>query len=113
MLLYKITILKDARRDLDRISEYLENYESAKEKVITQINKDILDLEFMPRIHKTLYKYKDKNGEYRRIISGKYVIIYKIEKDTIIILRIFSHKQDYLNQENFILKEESILYNII
>ena len=45
--------------------------------------------------------FKDKTGEYRRIVSGKYIIIYKIVKDEIIILRIF-------NQRKFILKDDSI-----
>ena len=112
MLRYKINMSEDADRDMDRISDYLEKYILAREKAITKINKDIFDLEFMPRKHKTLYKNNDKNTEYRRIISGKYVIIYKIVKNEIIILRIFSHKQDYLNPENFILREESQVYEI-
>ena len=66
----------------------------------------------MPRIHKTLYSVKDPMGEYRRIVSGKFIIIYKIDQDKVIILRIFSHKQDYLNPESFILKENPSFYNI-
>ena len=64
----------------------------------------------MPRIHKTLISSNDKEGEYRRMISGKYSIIYKIIKDKIIILRIFNQKEDYLNDKSFILKEESENY---
>ena len=109
---YKVIISKEAKNDIKNISEYLSDYETARDKIIAKINKDILDLEFMPRIHKTLYKKNDKNTEYRRIVSNEYVIIYKIEKEQIVILRIFSHKQDYLNPGNFILREESSIYII-
>ena len=110
---YKLKISEDAKYDIDNISEYLKDYEIARDKVITQINNDILDLAFMPRIHKTLYKQNDKNTEHRRIVSENYIIIYKIEKNEIIILRIFSHKQDYLNPKSFILREESNIYKTI
>lgn len=44
---------------------------------------------------------------------GKYIIIYKIDKNKIIILRIFNQRENYLNSNKFILKEESIKYKII
>ena len=40
------------------------------------------------------------------------MLIYKIIENEIIILRIFNQKQNYLNQRNFILKEESEKYLI-
>ena len=67
----------------------------------------------MPRIHKTLYSFKDPKGEYRSIVSGKYIIIYKILNNQITILRVFSEKQNYLNLNDFILKEKSEKYLII
>jgi len=66
----------------------------------------------MPRIHKTLTTSKNPNREYRRMISGKYSVIYKIDNDKIIILRIFNQKENYLNSKKFILKEESQKYLI-
>ena len=81
-------------------------------KIIEKIYKDIDNLLYMPRIHKTLIYYKDKKGEYRRIVSGRYIIIYKIIKNEIIILRIFNQKENYLNQKNFILKEDIQKYLI-
>lgn len=77
---YKIKVSDDARCDIDKIYDYLENYKSARNNTISKIYEDILDLSFMPRKHKTLYKKNDKNTEYRRIVSKKYIIIYKIEK---------------------------------
>ena len=64
----------------------------------------------MPRIYKTLIYFKDRGGEYRRIVSGRYSIIYKIVKDEIIILRIFNQKQNYLNSKTFILRGKSLKY---
>ena len=104
---YQIIYEEDMHNDIERIKncEYGNN-----EKIIKKIEKDILNLEYMPRIHKTLICRKDPNGEYRRMISGKYSIIYKIVKEEIIILRIFNQKENYLNQRKFILREKSPKY---
>ena len=95
--------------DLERIRNC--SY-GCNERTLEKIEKDILNLEYMPRIHKTLICIKDPNGEYRRMLSGKYSVIYKIEKNEIIILRIFNQKENYLNQRKFILREERQSYFI-
>lgn len=110
MLAYKIKIAQKAKQDIKNTIEYNGYYNI--EKDINKIYKDIETLKFMPRINKTVYTLKDKNSEYRRLISGKYAIIYKIEKDQIIIIRIFNQKQNYLNSKKFILKEKSTKYII-
>ena len=110
MLAYKIKIAQKAKQDIKNTIEYNEYYNI--EKDINKIYKDIETLKFMPRINKTVYTLKDKNSEYRRLISGKYAIIYKIEKDQIIIIRIFNQKQNYLNSNKFILREKSTKYVI-
>ena len=108
---YKIIYDKRFYKDLLEIESktYMNFYKKLKKDIDIKIE----NLKFMPRTHKSLIYYKDKYGEYRRIVSGKYIIIYKIVKDEIIILRIFNQKENYLNQRNFILKEESIKYLII
>ena len=108
MLIYKTIFSKKAKRDLIKIAKYMKNYNS--NKIIEKIYNNIDNLTFMPRMHKTLIYFKNKRGEYRRIVSGRYIIIYKIVKNEIIILRIFNQKENYLNQRNFILKEDSIKY---
>lgn len=110
---YKLKINIEARTDLDRISEYMEEYDLNKNNFIEKIDKDIKNLRTMPRIHKTLISHKNPNGEYRRIVSGKYIIIYQIIEEQINILRVFHKKEDYLNLKNFILKEKSKKYLII
>lgn len=110
MLTYKTIFSKKAKRDLIRIVKFMENYNS--NKIIERIYKSIDDLNFMPRKHKTLIYFNDKKGEYRRMLSGKYSVIYKIVEDKIIILRIFNQKENYLNQRKFILREKSQKYLI-
>ena len=110
---YKINISNKANKDINRITEYLQNLSNNADEIIKRINKDIEDLLFMPRIHKTLIYFKDKETEYRRIVSGNYVIIYKIVEDEIIVLRIFNQKENYLNSKSFILREKSKKYLII
>ena len=110
MFYYKVELSNDAKMDLDRISIYLHDYNSSRNKIINKIYKDIENLTYMPQMHKALIYFKDKRGEYRRIVSGKYSILYKIVKDQIIIFRIFNQIENYLNQRKFILKEDSIKY---
>ena len=107
---YKIIYDKSFYKDLLEIESktYMNFYKKLKKDIDIKIE----NLKFMPRTHKSLIYYKDKYGEYRRIVSGKYIIIYKIVKDEIIILRIFNQKENYLNQKGFIVKEESESYKI-
>lgn len=98
-------------KDIERIKSSYDYF--YQEELINKIEKDIINLMYMPRIHKTLISSKDKHGEYRRIVSKKYIIIYKIVEDKIIILRIFNQKENYLNQRNFILKEAFSKYVVI
>ncbi len=110
MSIFKISMSIDSKKDIKKICRYMKGYNT--ERIITKLKEDIEYLRFMPRIHKTLYFVLDPEGEYRRIISGKYIIIYKIKDNQITILRIFSQKQNYLNSTKFILKEKSNVYKI-
>ena len=98
------------RKDIERIKSCYNYFDL--ENLINKIEKNIINLTYMPRIHKTLISSNDKEGEYRRMSCGKYSIIYKIIKDEIIILRIFNQKENYLNQSRFIIKEELQKYFI-
>ena len=70
---YKINLSNKANKDINKITEYLQNFAYNADRTIKRINKDIDNIQFMPRIHKTLIYFKDKDGEYRRMISGKYI----------------------------------------
>lgn len=108
---FRLELSYKAQKDLENLEEHISEYNINKK--IEKINIDIQNLTYMPRIHKTLYSFKDPKGEYRRIVSGKYIIIYKILNNQITILRVFSEKQNYLNLNDFILKEKSEKYLII
>lgn len=110
-MLYRIKFSAKAKRDFRRIGNYIEEYRL--EKVYKQIKIDIENLRFMPRKNKTLYSSKEPSGEYRRLISGKYSVIYQIDKDQITVLRVFNQKENYLNLNKFILRENSIKYYLI
>ena len=53
-------------KDIERIKSSYDYF--YQEELINKIEKDIINLMYMPRIHKTLISSKDKNGEYRRIV---------------------------------------------
>ncbi len=55
----------------------------------------------------------DPNSKYRKMISGKYIVIYKIHKNKVIVMSIFSAKQKYLNSNKFILREKSLIYKLL
>lgn len=109
---YKIEVSDEANQDIYKLTKYLQEFKYNMNKVVRKLNEDIDNLIFMPRAHKTLISSKNPDGEYRRMISGKYIVIYQIEKEQINILRVFSEKQNYLNSKNFILKEESQKYKV-
>lgn len=96
---YRINFSDKANSDINRIAEYRQRYNV--EKIIGKIYEDIENLNFMPRAHKTVLYYANPNGEYRRIVSGKYIIIYKI-----IILRIFFTKTKLFKFKKFYSKRK-------
>ena len=109
-ILYKITYDRKFYKDLYAIE--LRTTDNYYRKLKDRLNVVIKNLQFMPRTHKTIYPFRDPLGEYRRIILERYIIIYKIVKDEIIILRIFNQKENYLNQKKFILREDNQIYFI-
>ena len=108
---YQIIYEESMHKDIERIKKDYNYF--YQEKVINKIKRDIINLTYMPRIHKTLISYNDKDGEYRRMVTGNYVVIYKIVEDEIIVLRIFNQKENYLNSKSFILREKSKKYLMI
>lgn len=55
MSLYRTIMSKQAKRDLKRISRYIEKFYCNKDKVVKKLYADIDCLTFMPRIHKTIF----------------------------------------------------------
>ena len=102
---------KEVLQDIKRIKKYCTPL--YYDKIILDISKTIDMIKIFPKIAKTLYFIKDIDGDYRRVISGKYIIIYKIEKENIEILRIFNARENYLNKKMFMVKEKSCKYRYV
>jgi plasmid stabilization system protein ParE len=80
----------DAEDDLESIFDY---YFKLSEQSAERIRKDILEKISTLRFVKQ-YQIDEVNPNYRRIIVGHYKVVYKAEKQTILILNIFDTRQD-------------------
>lgn len=90
---YNLKILPRAENDLKNIFDYIFTEsleESTAQGVVDEMLKAIGSLKILPR------RWPDFEGypEYRQMIVGKYKVIYKIEYDTVQIVRI-KHSSQY------------------
>lgn len=89
----------DAMRDLLEIQSYiaerLENPESAA-STIDKIQKTILVLEDFPEAGTLLLPAILRGRDYRFLVSGNYMIFYRIRENHIEIGRILYGRRDYL-----------------
>ncbi|MCI8412140.1 MAG: type II toxin-antitoxin system RelE/ParE family toxin [Clostridia bacterium] len=97
--LYKITIMKSAKEEIEEIKKYISDRlqePAIARKTIQKITKEISDLRYMPRKYKLLKK--NKNIEIHRMSVKNYVIIYQVDIKikTVYILHIFNSKRNYL-----------------
>ena len=72
---YKIIYDKKFYKDLKLIE--LRTTHNYYKNLKNNINKMIQDLQFMPRIHKTLISIRDKHGEYRRMVFENILLYIK------------------------------------
>lgn len=95
--LYKTVITDDANKELKEIYYYIKVHlqeEVIARKLVNKIQKEIFDLEYMPRKYKILINSKRKKI-YQKSIKN-YNIIYEIHANKVYILHIFYSKRDYL-----------------
>jgi mRNA-degrading endonuclease RelE of RelBE toxin-antitoxin system len=83
------TVVVDAAAN-DRMYSHFEFLaqvsESAAERLLDGLIKDMRSLEYMPYRNPVYGRPYNKNGEYRYMIScGRYRIVYKIEDDTVFV----------------------------
>ncbi len=94
MVKYRIIIANQADEDLFRMSNYLSNNKFKElRKVLKDKYRNIIK---MPWMYPRLYYEKKTKTDFRKIVYQNYIIIYKIQKNQIIILRIVSEKENYL-----------------
>lgn len=97
---YKIVLTDMAKDDLEETYNYISN--NLKEpnianKLMDKIEKDILKLKQFPFAYSEIH-IKPKNKIYRRLVTGNYVVLYRVEEEIkqVVIFHIFYEKRDYL-----------------
>ena len=92
-------ISPEAQEDLQNIKEYisidLDNPISAQ-NVILKIIKTMRNLEQFPDMGASLSSIVDVPTDYRILVSGRYLVFYRHEKDEAHIIRILYGKRDYM-----------------
>ena len=94
-----VRLSSDAKEDLKSIRTYileeLDNPTAAK-NVIDQIIRRMRQLEQFPMMGAALSSIIEPETDYRFLVSGNYLIIYRIEKSDVFVDRILYGKRDYL-----------------
>jgi addiction module RelE/StbE family toxin len=97
--MHKIRINPLAAKDLIEIKDYISKElerPKAAIKIINQIIESYSNLKKFPEMGLELSKKINIDTDFRYLISGKYIIFYRIEKEFISIYRILYSKRDYL-----------------
>lgn len=107
----KIRVSPAALTDLKEIKEYIENdllNPIAATNVIKRIIEDYSKLEIFPHIGMPLSTKIPFETDYRFIVSGNYLIFYRVDDEYISIYRILYGRRDYLKIifDNIELKDE-------
>lgn len=95
----KIRLSPIAVRDLKEIKNYIEqdlSNPTAAQNVVKKIIKDYTRLEAMPNIGISLSNKVSFETDFRFIVSGNYLVFYKIDNEFISVYRILYSRRDYL-----------------
>ncbi len=92
----EVRLLRLAEEDLVEILTYLEaDNETAAADVLTQIENDVRKLEYFPELGKLPEDTELLHLGYRFLVSGSYLIFYKIEGRVVLVCRILHAARDY------------------
>ena len=95
----KIRLTHTALNDLKEIKAYIENDLSnpiAANNVIRRIIEDYSRLEISPHIGPSLSTKVPFDTDYRFIVSGNYLVFYKVDNEYVSIYRVLYRRRDYL-----------------
>ena len=94
----EISFSPEAINDLEGIKERIdEEFGSKKEKeILRAIMKDIKRLRQYPNMDIKLFERFDIETDYKCICSHKNYVFYRLEKDTIRVIRVLNEKRDFL-----------------
>jgi len=87
--------LEDLKEIKRYISEKLDN-PSAAERVVRRIINKYSRLKYSPFIGSPLSKVIPVETDYRYIVSGNYIVFYKVDNEVISIYRILYGRRDYI-----------------
>ena len=89
-----------ARRDLDGIWDYivleLQN-RSAAERVVNRILDAVDKLEHFPQMGAPLSSIADNKEDYRFLVSGSYMVFYRVQGSNVYVDRILYGRSDYMS----------------
>lgn len=96
----KIHYSPDSRRDLDDIWDYivseLQNC-SAAERVIDRIMDAVDPLENFAEMETPWSSIADVGTDYRFLVSGNYMVFYRVQGSDVYIDRVLYGRSDYMN----------------
>ena len=87
---FHVSITCSAEADIDGAHGYIAQRDpAAADRWILKLEKLIQRLERFPRAYEVIPEAQQLGMEYRHKLFGKYRIIYRIEADRVIVLRVF------------------------
>jgi len=95
----RVTVSKEARRDLIAIRDYIRNELCAPDsatRMIRALKKSIQSLEAFPGRGKPLDALLSVHTEYRYLLCRNYSIFYLEDQENVLIVRILHQRQDCL-----------------
>lgn len=97
---HKILFSPEAKNDMEQIRDYifdqLDN-KTAATRTVYKIVKSISMLEDMPEIGTLLSARIDVDCDYRYLVSENYNIFYRIEDETVRIIRILNARRNFMS----------------
>jgi addiction module RelE/StbE family toxin len=85
---YKIVITPTARREINRIYDYILydlNAEKAAKQLMQKVEAVIQELKYSPKIYVRIDKLDGVKRRYRRIVIRNFVILYTVDEDSNIV----------------------------
>ncbi|MBR1868293.1 MAG: type II toxin-antitoxin system RelE/ParE family toxin [Clostridia bacterium] len=99
---YTVKLSPKAHNDIKEIYEYvLKDGENIAKKQADAIYNSLERLSVFPFSGKSLEKYVSQPTDYKFIVINKlYIVFYKVEGESVEVVRILRGERDYLNELN-------------
>lgn len=95
----RVTVSKEARRDLIAIHAYIRDElcnPSAAQRIMAELKKSMLGLESFPGRGRPLDALIPVHTEYRYLVCENYCIFYLSTDEEVVVIRILHQRQDSL-----------------